>query len=349
MLGIRITIASLLLCAALGAQTVWMPFEVGNTWIYRASGPGSVPGYTVRVDRAAVLGGQTYYAVVTENNIIGFISVAPLAQGGPAADPGNGPLWLRNAADGRIMMWDERTSSERLYLDTAAEEGPTSPTGVDPCNAWSRIQSRSANYTGPIGEFNYALHVRYGFGACADAGIDSDLLLPWIGIVSRTYQTIAGPRRYDLVYARLGVTVVSAPELTFSLTLDRSVYTANLMPPFMADRAVPSILARITLRNTTPDPVKLDFATGQVYEMVLWNDQGKVVWRYSDGRAFTQAFHSITVSKGERTWSETIPLAAPGASATPLPEGRYVLDCWLTTTEGRTFTASAPLTLNHVH
>lgn len=328
MLGIRITTVSLLLCAALGAQTIWMPLEEGNVWVYRATGAGDIPALEVRVERTTQFASETW----------------SLVRGFP-----QGPVWLRNA-DGRILMWDEQTSTARVWLDTAGEEGPTSPTGVDPCNAWSRIQSRNANYTGPIGEFNYALHVRYGFGGCADAGIDSDFLLPWIGIVSRTQQTIAGPRRYDLVYARLGVTVISAPELSFSLSLDRSVYTANLMPPIVPENAIPRIHARITLRNTTPDPVKLEFASGQIYEMVLWNDQGKVVWRYSDGRAFTQAFHSITVARGERTWTETIRLTdSIWFNATPLPAGRYVLECWLTTTEGRTFTASAPLTLNHVH
>lgn len=351
MLGTRITTVSLLLCATLGAQSVWLPLEVGNTWIYRTSDAGASASYTVRVDRAATFDELTYYSVVTEGRTAGFISATPLSPGDTVPAPSNGPLWLRNSEDGRIMMWDERTSSERLYLDTAAEPGATSESSVDPCSPTSTVVSRKAKYSGPIGDFDYALHIRYNPGNCADAGIESDYLLPWVGLVSRTTHTIAGPRRYDLVYARLGVTVISAPELAFSLSLDRSVYTANLMPPIVPENAIPRIHARITLRNTTPDPLTLEFSSGQVYEMVLWNDQGKVVWRYSDGRAFTQAFHSITVSKGDRTWTETIRLADADTTGGmgPLPAGRYVLECWLTTTEGRTFTASAPLTLNHVH
>jgi hypothetical protein len=349
--GTRIITASLLLCSALGAQTVWLPLDEGNVWVYRASGAGGAAGYTVRVDRAAAFGSQTYYSVVTEGQNTGFISATPLSPGDTVLVTGNGPLWLRNSDDGRIMMWDERTSSERVYLDTAAKPGGTSESSVDPCNPTSTVVSREAKYSGPIGDFDYALQIRYGPGGCADAGLESDFLLPWVGIVSRTAQTIAGPRRYDLVYARLGTaTVISAPELTFSLTIDRPVYTANLMPPVDPGNAIPRLYARMTLRNTTASPVKLEFATGQMYEMVLWNDQGKQIWRWSDGRAFTQAFHAITVSKSEKIWTETIRLA-PGNSAgiAPLPEGRYVLECWLTTTEGRTFTASVPLTLSHVH
>ncbi len=352
MLGIRITIVSFLLCAALSAQTVWMPLDEGNLWIYRASGAAGAASYTVRVDRAATFGSRTYYSVVTEGQITGFISATPLSPGDTVLVSGNGPLWLRNSDDGRIMMWDERTSSERVWLDTAAKPGGTSESSVDPCNPTSTVVSREAKYSGPIGDFDYALQIRYGPGGCADAGLESDFLLPWVGLVSRTAQTFAGPRRYDLVYARLGTaTVVSAPELTFSLTIDRPVYTANLMPPVVPDNAIPRLYARMTLRNTTATPVTLEFATGQQFEMVLWNDQGTPAWRWSDGRAFTQAFHNITVSKGEKVWTETIRLAAADAAGGmgPLPEGRYVLECWLTTTEGRTFTASVPLTLNHVH
>ncbi len=354
MLGIRITIASFLVCAALSAQTVWMPLDEGNLWVYRASGAGCVAGYTVSVERSATFGSHTYYALVIDSRITAVISTIPPSASPVPRDAEGSPLWLRNSDDGRIMMWDEKSSSERVYLDTAASEGSTSETGVDPCNSFSKVESRNAKYSGPVGDFDYALHIRYGFGGCADAGLDSDILLPWVGIVSRTAQTIAGPRRYDLVYARLGTaTVVSAPELTFSLTIDRPVYTANLMPPVVPDNAIPRLYARMALRNTTATPVKLEFATGQMYEMVLWNDQGKQIWRWSEGKAFTQAFHAITVSRAERVWTETIRLAAGNfaenfAGIAPLPEGRYVLECWLTTTEGRTFTASVPLTLNHV-
>ncbi len=239
--GIRITIASSLLCAALSAQTVWMPLDEGNLWMYRASNAAGAASYAVRVDRAATFGSRTYYSVVTEGQISGFISATPLSPGDTVPVSENGPLWLRNSDDGRIMMWDEKSSSERVWLDTAAKPGETSESAVDPCNPTSTVVSRNAKYSGPIGDFDNALQIRYRSGGCADAGLDSDVLLPWVGIVSRTAQTIAGPRRYDLVHARLSTaTVISAPELTFSLTIDRPAYTANLMPPFVPDGSSPA-------------------------------------------------------------------------------------------------------------
>lgn len=328
--GIRTTIASLLFCSALGAQTVWMPLERGNVWVYRTASPGTGPAIEVHVERVEEFGSRTY----------------SLVEGIPEGD-----VWLRNADDGRFMMWDEMASVERVWLDTAAKEGETSPTGVGPCNPTSTVVSREAKYTGPLGEFNWALHIRYGKGGCTDAGVESDYLLPWIGIVSRTVQTIAGPRRYDLVYARLGTaTVLSTPELSFSLSVDRHHLFANLMPPVTPQAAVPAVNVRMTLRNTTPTPLTLEFATGQEFEMVLWNEKGQQVWRWSDGKLFEQAFHEITFHKGERSFTETVRLGSgEQAAAQPLPAGRYVLECWITSTLGRTFTASVLLTLSHVY
>lgn len=331
--GIRTTTLSLLFCSALVAQTVWLPLDEGNVWVYRATGAGNPAGQTVRVERTAVFGDRTY-ALVAGSNLT--------------------PAWLRNDDNGRIMIWDERTSSEKVYLDTVAKPGGISESSVDPCNPTSTVVSREAKYAGPLGEFANGLQIKYGFGGCADAGIDTDIFLPYVGLVSRTVQTIAGPRRYDLTYARLGTaTLVSAPELSFGLSIDNPAPVANLMPPVDPQTAVPVIHARIALRNSTATQATLRFATGQLYEMVLWNEQGKVVWRYSDGKAFTQAFQTVTLSKGEMAWTEAIRLTGSQTggmwfNGTALPAGRYVLECWLTTDEGRTFTASVPLTMSHV-
>lgn len=352
MLGTRTIIPSLLLCSALTAQTVWFPLDEGNVWVYRATGAIGASGYTVRVDRSATFGSHTYYSLVTDTMIAGAVLVAtPPSAAAVAPGAAADTLWLRNADDGRIMRWDGSTSSERVYLDTAAKPGETSESSVDPCNPTSTVVSREARYSGPVGEFTNALQIKYGFGGCADAGLDTDILLPYVGLLSRTAQTIAGPRRYDLTYARLGTaTIISAPELSFGLSIDNHAPVANLMPPVDPKSAIPVIQARISLRNTTESPLTLHLDTSQDFEMVLWNSEGKQIWRWSDGMAFTQATRDVTFHKGERVWTESIRLSTSGSADTgPLPAGRYVLECWITSSLGRTFTASVPLTLAHVY
>jgi hypothetical protein len=312
----------------MSAQTVWMPLDEGNVWVYRSSGNLGPSTFEVSVEKTAGFSAGTF----------------ALLKGFP-----QGEVWLRNSEDGRLMIWDEKAGKERVWLDTAAREGAVSESATDFCTTSSIVDSRQAKYSGPLGSFNYALHIRYLPGKCMDAGLESDYLLPWVGIVSRTYQSIAGPRRYDLVYARLGTaTVLSPPEAAFSISIDKHELWANLMPPIDPNSAVPALNARMVLRNTTGAPLTLDFTSGQEFEMVLWNEKGEQVWHWSDGRAFTAALHSISVRAGDRVWSETIRLG-DAATGRPLPAGRYVLESWLTSTMGRTFTASVPLVLAHAH
>ncbi len=297
--GAKTFILSLAACSALWAQTEYLPLQTGNTWIYR-SNAGS---FTVEVGKPETFGGASYFAVR------GF--------------PSTPAVWLRNTDEGRILMWDAQTKTEKIWLDTATAVPGESPTGVDPCNEFSRVESREAKYSGPIGEFTNALSVRYSYGSCADAGLDGDVLQPWVGIVQRTAQTIAGPRKYDLVYARIGgVTVLTAPEVSFTVA---------------ASQAQTALDVRLSLRNTTAAPTELNFNSGQQFDVVLYDENGKEVYQWSRGKAFTQVVGHVTVS-GEKSWLVEAPL-------TDIPAGRYALKGWLTTSDGPNYSGTVAITI----
>ncbi len=286
--GTKTFTLSLLLAGALFGQVEYLPLQTGNQWVYR----GPAGQFTVAVEKSAAFEGLDYFLVK------GF--------------PSTPEVYLRNDAEGRVWMWDGEAKREKVWLDFPADEAPT---GVDPCNALSRVESREAKYTGPVGEFVNALRVRYTIAGCADAGIDSDVFLPYVGLVQRMVQTIAGPRAYELVYARLGeIAVITEPEVSFGVAVDR------------AAKAV-----RLTLRNKTGVPLELNFGSGQTFDVVVRDEEGKDVWRWSDGRGFTQALRSETVS-GERLWVVTLP---------ELKAGRYSVEGWLTTMGGKRFAATA--------
>lgn len=326
--GTRITTLSFLAALPLAAAVDYFPLHTGNTWVYRSQGPFAAGTLTVEVRGTERIGSQTYARV----------------RGLGAAD-----TLLRQNEAGTVYAYDSAGGRERIWVDFAAPERQSFPTAVDPCNATGAIESKAARYSGPLGEFSNALEVRYGFGGCADAGLESDTFLPYIGLLRRTSQTIAGPRSFDLVYARVGgITVVSEGEVAFSLALDRGVYTADLMPP-LSQRAVPVMTARLTLRNTREQPVELQFGSGQRFEIVLKNAKGEEVYRWSNGKFFTQALGSETLGPGERNWAETIRLAPEGATL-PFPEGRYTAEAWLTTLDGeKRFSASVGFEIRHVH
>lgn len=298
--GTRTFTLSLLASAALFGQAPdYLPLQAGNVWVYR----GKTGSFTVETGPPSVFGGNEYFPV--------------------SGLPSTPALLLRNTPGGRIMMWDKSTQQEKIWLDTSTPVAAESPTGVDPCVAFSRIESREAKYKGPVGEFTNVLAVRYAPGKCADAGLDADYFLPWVGLLQRVEQSIVGPRAYDLVYARLGgVTVISAPESGFGLALTQ---TQN------------AIDARISLRHTGPQPLALVFPSGQQFDVEVYNESGKLVFQWSEGMRFIQALTKVSVL-GEKIWMAEIPLDR-------LQPGSYAVRAWLTTMDGPVYTASAAVVI----
>ena len=47
--------------------------------------------------------------------------------------------------------------------------------------------------------------------------------------------------------------------------------------------------ARLTVRNDHPDPLRMQFPTGQIFDLTIRNDQGESLYRWSEGQVFTQA------------------------------------------------------------
>jgi hypothetical protein len=151
-----------------------------------------------------------------------------------------------------------------------------------------------------------------------DAGLAMEDWLPWVGLLRRERITIAGPRTYDLIYARLGgVTHVRAPHAGFEL---------SLMPT--GDR----MLAMLTLRHTLDWPLVLTFSSSQRFDISAYDAEGREIYRWSAGRAFLTVMGREEI-RGERTWVAEIPVA-------DWPKGDYAIRAWLTPLEGHAWSAS---------
>jgi len=69
---------------------------------------------------------------------------------------------------------------------------------------------------------------------------------------------------------------------------------------------------------------------------VIWDETGRPVYKWSEGLAFAQGARVRSVS-GELRHEVPVELREP------LPDGRYVLEAWLTTGPGRRgYAAMAP-------
>lgn len=286
-------------------QTEFFPLQTGNQWIYR--GPAGV--WSAQIVRAEVIGAHEYF----------------LWQSSTGEE-----AWLRMAEDGTLWQLEPEGQGEQVRVAFATPEGGVFETVADPCNREGVMEKKNTVHRGPVGEYYGALAVRYPAANCADAGLDREVYAPWIGLVHRSGITIAGPRASELIYARLGgVTVLSAPEVAFSLTLDRAVYRE------------PALLARITLRHSQPEPIPLIFPSGQTFELVIRSERGDEVYRWSEGKAFTLAIRRQEFSAGEFNWPVTVELR--DREGKPFPPGRYFAEAWLTTMGPKAFAASAPL------
>jgi hypothetical protein len=73
--------------------------------------------------------------------------------------------------------------------------------------------------------------------------------------------------------------------------------------------------------NTTRKSIELDFPNGQSYEFVVVDSIGREVWRWGQGRMFTQTFRNKFVDGGEsfdvaERWGDTPPPGRYTAIAT---------------------------------
>lgn len=284
-------ITTLAAAAACAAQPDYFPLRPGNQWTYKASRFGTP--FTVEI-----------VAPAANEAPAGYL----LARGFPSGD-----AWLRMADDGTLYVWSPETRQEQVWAAFGAADGQSYNTAIDPCNKVASIASKSAKAEIPIGQFDNALSISYPPTGCADAGLTTETYLPYIGLVQRTVTSFGGPVTYDLIYARLndGLTIITAPEQSFALALDNVTYAPNA-----------TITARLTLRNTQTQPLKLTFPSGQRYDVTIRNEKGDLVYQWSDGKGFTQLFGTMELT-GERTWTVAFPApAAPGA---------YKVEAWLAT------------------
>jgi hypothetical protein len=293
--------SKLILClsfaTALCAQTEYFPLQTGNQWLYQTAGYGCA----VRsLNDFCPVAAETWTLEIVEERMVDGVNHHVL-RGLPGGD-----RLLRFNEAGTLLFRRANGSEEQPWASFGAPVGEAWATAIDPCNNVAVIRSKDATVRTLMGQFDNTLEIGYQPANCADAGLTREVFAPNIGLLERRFTTIAGERVMQLVHARLGgFHELSGPEWNFSAALDRAVYSPGA-----------TITARFTLRNLTGNPVELTFPSGQDYDLLLFDGDGKEVYRWSDGRAFTMIFRQIAFS-GERSWLLVTPMPQ-------LPPGDYM-------------------------
>ena len=300
---ITTVVAALSLPLALPAGDMF-PLEFGNTWTYRETATGQQ--FTVRVGTPALIGERIYYTLT------GYAASNVLA---------------RMNGEGQLVYLDPEFDMERVLTPLTPFEGGWWEAPYRECQQEAQAQERRGRHEGPAGTFAGTLDVRYRSFSCADAGTQLEQFADNIGMVRRVAGSFAGPRQFDLIYARVGRQIIETrPFGRFTVS------AASSQDPGSVD-------ITLQLQTASGPSIKLPFPSGQEFEIVIRNADGRTVWTWSDGKFFDQAFHEWTVS-GE--WRITVPAPLPLS----IGSSDYTISAWLTTApDSPRFSATTAVTL----
>ncbi len=107
---------------------------------------------------------------------------------------------------------------------------------------------------------------------------------------------------------------------------DLRLEMAALKRTFPRDEIIP---LRLSITNTGTKPHALTFPSAQTHDFTIADKSDKVVWRWSDGRAFAQTFSTRNLEPGAAGTLNFFGAVKAGA----LPPGEYTVSGWLTAQE----------------
>lgn len=296
--------AVLLACGAsnLISAGEFVPLEMGTYWRYQDRLSGEA--FTIEVGQPVWNASGVMY-----HYLLGYADV---------------PVIARNDEAGNLVALDPETGRERILTAFAGRPGDWWSISGTECLVEGQVQERRVNYTETIGRWRNALSVQYRATGCVDTGTLSEIYAENIGMLRRVAQTLAGPRTFDLVYARIGGQIIE--------TSDRARFSVAL------ERAPSQGFLRATLRidiGYAPS-IALNFDSSQEYDVALRDANGTIVWKWSDGRLFDSGYQVKAIPS---VWTQSVDI--------PLPTGDlsgYAVEGWLTTATGRAqFSATAPV------
>ena len=289
-----------------GAAAEYFPLAVGNQWVYRVEGAPGQETVVAAIRRTEEVAGQTYF--VFESAIYEGVG-------------GQNVRLRRNDQDQLVQLRADGT--EGLRADFAADGYEAT---AEPCAGAATVETRNAK--GNLGGNSYSdgLVVRYAPAPCDGAAVVREVFVPGVGLAEREVTRNGERRVFRLTYARVGgKAVFGGPEHSFRLSLDRAIYPREFL-----------FEARMTLENSTGLPLRLEFGSGQSFDLFLKNARGNRVYTWSATRMFAMALREETV-EGERNWTANDRLN--------LEPGQYTMEAVLTTLGGKTYTAAVPLTV----
>lgn len=294
-------------CALFGAD--FFPLQQGNTWTYREPATGQT--FNVRVGQPVTIAGHVYYDLVGYTNTDLLVRI--------------------EETFGSLVYWDNTRNQEFLLTSFEQFEGGHWEAPFRSCPEQDgQGLLNLVNHDGPAGPIPGVLDIRYRAIGCADAGLIEEQYADHLGMLRRVVSTIAGPRTFDVIAARIGnITIEAAPSASFSVSLGP---TTGAGP----------VLATLRLHVNSKLPVTLSFSSDQEYDFALKNSAGTTLWTWSASRTFLQALHQRIVAD---EWSATVEIPWPTTPGGVLQPGDYTVQAVVTNANSLPFAATVPVTI----
>jgi hypothetical protein len=230
----------------------FLPVQDGNIWVYSASSPSSENYFFIQVHKKD----NSYYI----------------------------SNYFFSDEDFEIIKKDTQvflSTEKEKFLLYDFEDGSIwhIPEGISvetPCIAGSFLGVTESNFefSAVAGIFNNCIRILWD-NPCKDAGIIEEVFAPNVGLIKRVENRIFGTFSYELVYANInGMTYGNA---SVSLNIGAS-------PEFIFEKN----LINIELKNNTNKELNLTFPTTQIFDIILENEQGEEVYKWSSGQQFLQ-------------------------------------------------------------
>lgn len=153
-----------------------------------------------------------------------------------------------------------------------------------PCIADSYIGVIEDNITfsTPAGIFNGCIRVLWD-SPCKDSGIIEEVFAPNVGLLRRVENRIFGTLSFNLIYAYVNGVVYGKPTISIS---------GGISPEYLAD----SNLVNIQIYNNTSKEMLLTFPTSQIYDLILENENGDLLYQWSNDQSFIPAITNKAIA-----------------------------------------------------
>ena len=125
-----------------------------------------------------------------------------------------------------------------------------------------------------------------------------------------------------------------------AVSVDRPEYATRLEP-----FEPPTIQMELRVFNNSDQVVSLEFTSGQQFDFLIRDSNGRLIWRWSEGKFFIQILGMLTLAPGESQTFSASHRFADNQNG-PMPEGLYTVTGRLASPSSR---VEGKTTFSHVH